>query len=159
MIVSSGDQGRDRFPPLLRTMENPVDMDDLPPKARLIAEAVAALGPNRMDVAYQQWIADHHGETVSRPTLTRYFSKRLGIKRSKMIDWTGAIVNYLEVIGHDHTDAEGVPWWVCRCNYKGCGRFKVIRSQMLSRGQVSCGCKSAEETRERALNKYKGENE
>jgi hypothetical protein len=135
---------------------DPVNIDDLPPKAKLIAAAVDVLGPNRMDVAYQKWILEHHGDTVSRPTLTRYF-RRLGIRRSKAVDWTGKRINFLEVLGHHHTDADGVVWWTCVCHYQECGRIKVIRSQMLSRGQESCGCKAAEETRERSLNKYKGE--
>lgn len=59
---------------------------------------------------------------------------------SKLIDLTGKEFGWLTVVGLDHMERKGIhnrPYWKCVCK---CGTEKVISSDSLRRGTLSCGC-------------------
>jgi hypothetical protein len=74
--------------------------------------------------------------------------------RNNYRDWTGERVNMLFVIRrNDDVCRHGIVYWECLCD---CGIVTNVRSQALANGQLSCGCRSRELTRARALEKLKG---
>ncbi len=57
---------------------------------------------------------------------------------SKIIDMTGAKINYLTVIERGPNTADGRAQWLCQCK---CGNKKLIKGKDLRSGRVkSCGC-------------------
>jgi hypothetical protein len=77
-------------------------------------------------------------------------------RRTNWVDWNGQRVNYLLVLGEAGVNKDGLILWLARCTYDGCDNTITVTSQMLHRGQESCGCKASADTRRRALDKYRG---
>jgi hypothetical protein len=81
--------------------------------------------------------------------------RALAMRRTNWVDWSGKTVNFLRVIRQAGVNNQGLVLWEAICTYEGCGKRITITSQLLHRGQESCGCKARADTRRRALNKYK----
>lgn len=69
----------------------------------------------------------------------------------------GKTFGFLRVIEDSGRRRRGLVVYTCHC--LRCGEYKDIISEQFRKGTVSCGCYARDETRKRALTKYKREDD
>lgn len=73
--------------------------------------------------------------------------KRAKTARTHFRDWTGHEQHYLRVVRDVGSNEAGLVIWEAVCTYKGCGILFRTSSDLLRKGQESCGCKRLDEAR------------
>ena len=88
--------------------------------------------------------------TAARSNLMRGHTTSCGCRKHEREkgDLTGRRFGRLTVIAYDHSDANYVTHWICKCE---CGKTKVVsRGNLINGSTVSCGCYSSEQLSDRA---------
>jgi len=105
---------------------------------------------NQLKNTYQtlEELEEAHAEEKKQRQVEKTANSAVGPKKTNLKDWTGSRQSKIQVLklhlnGKNKLSAK----WICKCD---CGNYKIISSQSLRRGVISCGCATNEARKRRA---------